>query len=117
MSDRERKVSEYPKCDYCDEPARYDARTKSGAWANMCQKHFEIHGIGLGAGRGQKLVLIEKATATGTFEAWMCRVNQILERSLGLNSLDLPDQPYYDWFDGGTTPAEAAREVKADMFA
>ncbi len=38
-------------------PAKYDAKTKKGPWANMCESCFRTHGIGLGVGRGQRLIL------------------------------------------------------------
>lgn len=40
--------------------ARYDGKTKGGPWANMCQECFNKHGIGLGTGRGQRLVVTRK---------------------------------------------------------
>ena len=62
MSDPEVKtalVDELPNCDMpgCDEPAEYDARTRSGQWGNFCQDHFDQQGCRLGLGRGQKLVV------------------------------------------------------------
>lgn len=33
------------KCDFCDSPAIYDAKTKLGPWANVCQRHFDTYGI------------------------------------------------------------------------
>lgn len=72
------KVKRLPTCDFCNAPARYDGRTNfgpgfggsvgtqvpggdplngSGQWANMCQRHFDSYGIGLGLGKGQRLVL------------------------------------------------------------
>lgn len=36
--------------------AVYDGKTKEGPWAFMCEKCFKEHGVGLGTGRGQKLV-------------------------------------------------------------
>ena len=53
MSDKI-KVAELPPCDFCGEPAEYDAKTKIGPWANMCHHCFQYHGIGLGVGYGQK---------------------------------------------------------------
>jgi len=50
-------VTKLPKCDFCDEPAEYDGKTKLGPWANMCEAHFQVFGVGLGTGRGQKLTL------------------------------------------------------------
>ena len=61
-------VSKLPRCDFqtedgvyglCrdDGEAHYDGKTTHGPWANMCEKHFEAYGVGLGTGRGQKLIL------------------------------------------------------------
>lgn len=59
-------VSSLPDCDICKyvsrptnkiEPAAYDGKTKDGPWANMCDRHFKSHGVGLGTGKGQRLVL------------------------------------------------------------
>ena len=36
--------------------AKYDGKTKMGPWADMCQEHFDEFGVGLGLGRGQKLI-------------------------------------------------------------
>jgi hypothetical protein len=47
------------KCDFCKRNAAYDGKTKSGHWANMCEKHFIVHGIGIGLGRGQLLECLE----------------------------------------------------------
>ncbi len=61
-------VMELPPCDYCkqngiDRPAKYDGRVSIAIyWANMCQGHFELYGIGLGLGKGQKLVLPDEAS-------------------------------------------------------
>lgn len=38
-------------------PARYDGATVHGPWAFMCEAHFTSDGIGLGTGRGQRLIL------------------------------------------------------------
>ena len=39
-------------------PARYDGATYDmGRWAYMCEAHFKAIGIGLGVGKGQKLIL------------------------------------------------------------
>jgi len=45
-----------PSCDFCNEPAKYDARMLRGSWAYMCNAHFEEHGIKLGLGYGQRLI-------------------------------------------------------------
>lgn len=62
MSDKV-TVSFLPDCDIHKRhgmvgvPARYDGKTKDGPWAYMCPPCFQDHGIGLGTGRGQLLVL------------------------------------------------------------
>lgn len=55
---------EKPMCDICtyedqrpNVPALYDGRIKGGsAWGYMCQRHFKSRGVGLGTGKGQKLI-------------------------------------------------------------
>lgn len=50
-------------CDLClkqnqhIEKAVYDCKTTFGSWAHLCQYHFDNYGIGLGLGKGQKLVV------------------------------------------------------------
>lgn len=51
------QVDQLPGCNFCNNPALYDAVTLFGPWANMCQLHFDIYGTGLGTGRGQRLVV------------------------------------------------------------
>ena len=61
------QVASLPGCDICKmefpsskpNPAKYDGKTTQGSWANMCTTHFKSIGIGLGTGRGQKLVLVK----------------------------------------------------------
>ena len=66
MADPEVKtaiVAELPDCYFCKmegrtEPAEYDARTRTGQWGNMCEPHYQQHGVKpLGLGMGQKLIL------------------------------------------------------------
>ncbi len=50
-----------PDCHFCLEnqdgrEAEYDGRTAKGPWAYMCQRHYEIYGVGLGTGNGQMLI-------------------------------------------------------------
>lgn len=45
------------------------------------------------------------------FEKWIAAVDNHVEASLGLSIRDLVDRPYYDWFENGYTPAEAAEDV------
>lgn len=53
-------VATLPKCDFCKNKARYDGKTSMGPWANMCPICFGKHGIGVGTGRGQELLIQEK---------------------------------------------------------
>jgi len=55
-------ISEFPNCQVCKEnginrKAKYDARSRHGWWAYMCESHYDQIGIGLGTGKGQKLIL------------------------------------------------------------
>lgn len=50
-----------PNCDFCQREdkevkADCDGKTVFGPWANMCSEHYEAYGVGLGLGRGQRLV-------------------------------------------------------------
>lgn len=36
--------------------AVYDAKTRMGPWATMTQAAFDMYGVGLGTGKGQKYV-------------------------------------------------------------
>ncbi len=49
------EVAKLPTCQFCSADARYDAKTKMGPWAYMCETHFRVYGVGLGLGKGQKL--------------------------------------------------------------
>lgn len=53
------EVVKAPKCDFCDEQAKYDAKTTMGPWAYMCESHYKTHTAQrLGLGFGQRLVEI-----------------------------------------------------------
>jgi len=52
-------------CNFCEEEgrateAKYDAKTRMGFWAYLCEEHFQTYGIGLGLGKGQRLIKKEK---------------------------------------------------------
>jgi hypothetical protein len=52
-------------CDLCKSQglqveAVYDGKTVHGPWAYMCENHFGAMGVGLGTGRGQRLIVGEK---------------------------------------------------------
>lgn len=55
--EKQTKIANWKKCDFCDKQAKFDAKTKFGPWAYMCDHHFQINGIGLGTGLGQRLKL------------------------------------------------------------
>lgn len=69
MTDRidlkEVKVAKLPDCDFCNmaglapRKATYDGATTQGSWGYMCQEHFNRFGVGLGTGKGQKLVVAD----------------------------------------------------------
>lgn len=57
-------VQRIPDCDFCKQvntvdpcEAEVDGKTLAGPWAFMCDLHFAIHGVGLGTGLGQRLIL------------------------------------------------------------
>lgn len=51
------KVISIPPCDFCGADAAFDGQTNQGPWAFMCEEDFKWHGVGLGTGSGQRLVL------------------------------------------------------------
>jgi len=54
------EVPRLPDCDFCGDQAHYDGKTKMGPWGYMCETCFLAHGTGLGLGKGQMLVVLEK---------------------------------------------------------
>ncbi len=46
-----------------------------------------------------------------TFAQWKVQVNAHVMARAGLFADDLPDMPYYDWFEDGCSPQEAAEMV------
>ena len=52
-----------PSCDFCKEIALYDGKTHLGPWAYMCERHFNLYGVGIGPEKGQKLVLVKPRSA------------------------------------------------------
>lgn len=51
------EVRSLPNCDFCGAEAHYDAKTNMGPWGYMCEAHYRTHGIGLGLGKGQRLIV------------------------------------------------------------
>ena len=80
-------VEVLPKCDFCDSQAVYDGKTKMAPWANMCAAHFKVYGIGLGLGRGQRLILNKKqkreepAARVQTRHSIRCLLNDLFRTS------------------------------------
>jgi hypothetical protein len=55
-------ITQPKRCDFCMRrgqvnEASYDGKTVMGPWANMCEMDFKEFGVGLGLGRGQKLLV------------------------------------------------------------
>ena len=50
-------VPTLPNCDFCGDEAHYDGKTRLGPWAYMCNECLRIHGLGLGLGVGQELIV------------------------------------------------------------
>ena len=48
------------------------------------------------------------------FEVWMNKVDEALGEKCGLSHNDLADQTWYDWYNSGMEPAEAAAECLAN---
>jgi len=59
------QVQAIPGCDFCKQRAQYDGKTNMGAWAYMCEAHFRQYGVGVGLGRGQRLILATKPEKGG----------------------------------------------------
>jgi hypothetical protein len=63
---KEAYVASLPDCDVCKfgggkrNVAAYDGATTQGPWAYMCEEHFASHGVGLGTGVGQRLIVGER---------------------------------------------------------
>lgn len=60
----EARVTTLPDCDIHravrseNVAAEYDGATIMGPWAYMCGECFHGYGVGLGTGRGQRLILV-----------------------------------------------------------
>jgi hypothetical protein len=55
-------LTERPDCDICKQqgrkrPAAIDGATRQGPWAYMCIPCHESYGVGLGLGKGQRLLI------------------------------------------------------------
>lgn len=45
------------------------------------------------------------------FKSWMERVETECIKNFGLTIDDLPDQPYYDWFEDDLDPSDVVEEI------
>ena len=56
-----------PGCDYCGEPAFYEASDpkKHGQWGAFCEKDFNDNGMKLGWGKGQRILLNREIRSGG----------------------------------------------------
>jgi hypothetical protein len=43
-----------------------------------------------------------------SFNTWMSKVDRKVSATAGLSVHDLSDQPFYEWWEEGMTPSEAA---------
>jgi len=49
-----------PNCDICGKEAHYDAKTRMGPWAYVCEEHFFTERCQLGLGLGQRLLKLNQ---------------------------------------------------------
>jgi len=54
--------------------------------------------------------------ATPTFEQFMAAVNAVMAREYGITSRDIADWSWYDAFESGETPVDAAMAAVANDF-
>jgi len=89
-------VGRLPGCDFCKDyveqgvlskvqVARVDGKTLMGPWGFMCKRHYRLYGVGLGPGKGQKLVLQERWDAGGNEKGEM-------EDELGKTDKEVQDE-------------------------
>ena len=55
MKHTKTKLGSPVQCNFCDRTAEYDGRTIYGPWAYMCKAHYQMYGVGLGLGKGQRI--------------------------------------------------------------
>lgn len=54
--------------------------------------------------------------AKKTFEEWIKEVDREITRQVGMDTSDLSDCPYQDWYADGMTPKRAAtKAIKREM--
>jgi hypothetical protein len=50
-------------------------------------------------------------TVSKEFDAWMAKLDDYLERKVGLRSADLADWPFYDEWEAGSNPRDVADQM------
>jgi hypothetical protein len=53
----------------------------------------------------------EDRANSASFDAWMRKVDRTMEQKIGLDSDDLADAPWMDFFVNGLTPTEAIKDA------
>jgi hypothetical protein len=105
-------VSRIPKCDFCDKPALYDGKTNRGPWGYMCEEDFKANGLGLGLGRGQKLVQAPKEVKVKkTYKEWLQEVDNEVVALCGMGMSELPDYLYSESYNKGKSSKATAKAV------
>lgn len=52
---------------------------------------------------------------SANFKTWMKKVEDLVERLVGVSVGDLPDCNYMDWFEDGLSPMRAAKRAIKNM--
>lgn len=96
--------------------AAVDGATIYGPWANMCDGCHGSIGVGLGTGRGQRLLLEEKRKRIDgspvSRETQLDALNRAMVSICGLGISDLPDRDWDAYLDAD--PHAAARAILAE---
>lgn len=58
-----------------------------------------------------KDTLTQPASKQEVFRLWMRDVSRCIELNCGMTAMDLPDAPYWDWYDEGITVKTAAQRA------
>ncbi len=125
-------VGTFPACDMCAQagvstPAAYDAATIFGPWANMCPGCMQRFGVGLGTGRGQRLLPLADKPADdapadtpatwpqviGGATVWACCVSAIGPACEHRREPE-PDDDYYDDEDDEGPECEGHMSLRGD---
>ena len=50
------------------------------------------------------------------FQEWQRNVDELIKNKMSMSRLDLPDFPYYDYFQNSTTPMEMVNYIQGELF-